>query len=79
MKPLKSAEQRNFTMNEEYYTNDMINEIDRKGYLFRIDENDHYRVSASIIKEVKVEYNKEYGWYENVAITEDGYKLHVIL
>ena len=38
-----------------------------------------FRVPLGMCKELKVVYNREYDFYENVAITNDGMILPVIL
>ncbi len=38
-----------------------------------------FRVFLENVEEIKVVYNKQYGFYENVAILKNGTKLHVKL
>lgn len=93
MKVLKRAEQKNFTLNTEMYTwhdicgllgahficyfDDDFNQV-YEFSAFHWNEKD-YRVFAEDIDEIKVVYNKEYGFYETVAVMKHGTTLHITL
>lgn len=94
MKILKTAEQKNFIVDKDFYTDIEIWDMVRCGLIFSFDGNcehksynnfhdvsmsDIYRIYADYCDEVKVIYNKEYGIYENIAVAKNGMKIHINL
>ena len=84
MKVLKKALQRNFQINKEMYTERQLKEMCEKHLIFWLnplngmhtdfnynDELTDYRIPDTFIKEIKVIYNKMFGFYETVAILEN--------
>lgn len=78
MKIAKRAEQKNFVVNFGYYNGNEQEELIASRKLFKIDENDSWRISSSELREVKVSLD-EYGYYETVGITHDGDIIHIII
>ena len=94
MKILKTAEQKNFIVNKDFYTDIEIWDMVRCGLIFSFDRNcehksysdysdvsmsDTYRIYADYCKEVKTVYNKEYGIYENIVVAKNGMEIHINL
>ena len=95
MKVLKNSRQRNVILRSDEYTESELYKMYKSGIIFclgslnqelefeneyDIDKFQHtFRVSLKMCKELKVIYNREYEFYENVAITNDGMILPVIL
>ena len=95
MKVRKNGKQRNVILQSDMYNEHELFDLYKGGYIFclgslnqeidfeteyDIDRYMHtFRVSLRICKELKVRYNIQYNCYENVAITNDGMILPVIL
>lgn len=94
MKVLKRAEQKNFIVNKDMYTENDIENLMYQGFVFWFDDNmatrmdsvewfkydeTVFRIYAENIEEIKVVYNKEYGFYETVAILYNGDTIHITL
>lgn len=94
MKVLKRAEQKNFIVNKDMYTKSNIENLMYQGFVFWFDENmstrmdnvgrftyekTDFRIYAENIDEIKVVYNKEFGFYETVAILYNGDIIHITL
>ena len=95
MKVRKNSEQRNVILQSDMYNEHELFDLYKRGYIFclgslgqnidfeteyDIDRYMHtFRVPLKICKELKVIYNSEYGFYENVVVTNDGMILPVIL
>lgn len=95
MKVRKNGKQRNVILKSGSYNEHELFELYKAGYIFclgslgqNIDLETEYdidtymhsfRVPLRICKELKVRYNNQYNFYENVAITNDGMTLPVIL
>ena len=95
MKVLKNGEQRNVILKSGIYNEHELFVLYKAGYIFclgslcqeiefeseyDIDRYMHtFRVPLKICKELKVGYNIEYNFYENIVITNDGMTLPVIL
>lgn len=77
MKILKTAEQKNFRVSVESYTERELKELECSGFIEMLFE--HYVVYASNCKDVKVKYNKEYGYYENVVTHNSGLEITIDL
>ena len=65
MKVLKSAEQKSASLAMDLYTEKEIDNLEYQGYIFRIDENDAWRV--------------EWEFYQTVAKHIDGTELYINL
>ena len=95
MKVLKNSRQRNVILRADEYTQSELFKMYKSGIIFclgylnqllefeseyDIDTFQHtFRIPLYMCKELKVVYNREYDFYENVAITNDGMILPVIL
>ena len=79
MKVLKKAEQKNVCLDIKMYTESEINDLAYMGYIFRIDDNDVWRVSLISCESISVKYVKESGVYTTVVKHIDGTELYVIL
>ena len=95
MKVLKNSKQRNVILRADEYTEPELYKMYKSGIIFCLGslnqevefENEYdidifqhtFRVSLKMCKELKVIYNRKYDFYENVAITNDGMTLPVIL
>lgn len=80
MRTLKSAEQRFCLIWKEFYTEQalrVLTEIEPFA-VFLLHEGD-YRVDLTLCKSISVIYNKEYGFYANVVVTENGNIIYVKL
>lgn len=78
MKIRKRAEQKNFIVNIDYYNDQAMKELITKRNLFKVDENDSWRISANELKEIKICLD-EYGYYETVGIDSDGNIIHICI
>lgn len=78
MKILKKAVQKNVMVETSYYTEAQMNEMFAEGKVFKIDEDDVYRVYTEHCSELKVELDK-YGYYVTVAVMKDGSKININL
>ena len=95
MKALKSAIQKNVTVDYSYYTIGCLNKMFIVHTIFRFDSeynvdykqingySDLYENEARLdlddVDELKVVYNKELGYYETVAVLKDKKIIHVNL
>lgn len=93
MKVLKTARQKNFRINQEYYREDEIEAMLVNGIIDRpfIDSEKERGIGccnykeqyiclyASNCKEVKVVYDKDFECYDTVAITHNNMVLHVTI
>ena len=95
MKVLKNSKQSNVILRADEYTEYELFVLYKCGYIFclgslgqkidfeteyDIDKHMHtFRVPLGICKELKVRYNIQYNSYENIAITNNGRILPVIL
>ena len=95
MKIRKNGKQRNVILQSDMYNEHELFDLYKRGYIFclgslcqEIDFETEYdidiymhtfRVSLKMCKELKVRYNTQYNSYENIAITNDGMILPVIL
>ena len=81
MKILKRAIQRNFEVNDGYYTDSELLQLINENIVSRIVEDNlhsYYCVFTNKVKEVKVKLD-EYGYYVNVAVLKDGTEIIVVL
>ena len=76
MKITKRAEQKNFIVNIDYYDDEALKKLITKRNLFKVDENDSWRISASELKEIIICLDK-YGYYETVGIDREGNIIHI--
>ena len=95
MKVRKNGKQRNVILKSGIYNEHELFDLYKRGYIFclgslcqdiefeteyDIDTFQHtFRVPLYMCKELKVIYNREYDFYENVVVTNDGIILPVIL
>lgn len=89
MKIRKNAEQKNFIINKDFYTDHELLTMAREKIIFCIDiryitnirqvEDSCFRIFADKCKEVKVVYNKTFGCYETVVITDNNQLFHICL
>lgn len=79
MKVLKSAEQKNAPLSMDMYTKEDIENLAYQGYIFRIDDNDVWRVSLIACESISVKYLKEWGFYQTVAKHIDGTEFYINL
>ena len=95
MKVRKNGKQRNVILQSNMYNEHELFDLYKRGYIFclgslgqeiefeteyDIDRYMHtFRVPLEICKDLKVRYNTQYNFYENIAITNDGMILPVIL
>lgn len=94
MKIRKNADQKNFIVDREYYTDRELFELfevglaaiftdtlDRKKVesVWDIEREDEVRIFTCDCAEVKVSYSTEYGCYETIAVTKSGLKVHITL
>lgn len=79
MKVLKKAVQKNAPLSTDMYTEDEIKNLEHQGYIFRVDENDVWRVSLAMCETINVKYINKLGFYHTVAKTIDGTELYVTL
>lgn len=79
MKVLKKAVQKNVPLSMDMYTEDEIKNLEYQGYIFRIDENDVWKVSLTMCETISVKYINKLGFYHTVVKTFDGTELYVTL
>lgn len=94
MNILKSAQQKNFVVDREMYTSDKLLDLVKRGVIFSFDEkfehknfecvwdinlNDEFRIYASDCNEIKVIYNKDYGFYQVIVITKAGEQIPITI
>ena len=93
MKIRKNAEQKNFIVNKDYYTDYELLLMAREKLIFCIDEvfdiryitnirqveGSCFRIFADMCKEVKVVYDKSSGCYDTVVITNNDQMIYVCL
>lgn len=90
----KNSEQKNVRVNKDMYTEKEIEQLVKTGYVCWLDKalNEHfnmpnwweYKETEFIVfledtKEIKVVYNKEWGFYETVVILNTGLQISVTL
>lgn len=80
MRTLKSAEQTNCRIWKEYYTEQDLRVLAEKEpfAVFQLHEGE-YRVDLTLCKSISVIYNKEYGFYANVVVTQNDNIIYVEL
>ena len=80
MRTLKSAKQRTCLIWEEFYTEQALRVLEEiePFAVFQSHEGD-YRVDLTLCKSISVIYNKEYGFYANVVVTENDNIIYVDL
>lgn len=93
MKIRKNAEQKNFIVNKDFYTEYELLLMAREKIIFCYDEvfdiryitnirqveDSCFRIFADMCKEVKVVYNKSFGCYETVVIADNNRLIHICL
>lgn len=93
MKIRKNAEQKNFIVNKDFYTEHELVEMAREKTIFCIDEQFDviyitnirqvedccFRIFADMCKEVKVVYDKTLGCYKTVVITDNDKIINICL
>ena len=93
MKIRKKAEQKNFIVDKDYYTEKELLTMSREEIIFYIDESFNtryikdiqdvkdccFRIFADMCKEVKVVYEERYGWYNTVVVTHNDQLIHICL
>lgn len=93
MKIRKNAKQKNFIVNKDYYTEYELLKMAREKTIFCFDEffdiryitnirqveGSCFRIFSDMCKEVKVVYDKNFGWYETVVITNNNQLIRVCL
>lgn len=77
MKILKKALQRNFNIDESYYTIAELEELKNSGLFFKIENSADYRIYASDCKEVKIICKD--GFYCPVVVLHSGKIIHIKL
>lgn len=89
----KNAEQKNFIVNKDYYTEVELLKMAREKIIFCLNEvfdvsyitnirqveGSCFRIFADMCKEVKVVYNKSFGCYDTVVITNNDQLIHICL
>lgn len=80
MKILKKAEQKNFTVNTDYYHNTDLNDLFKENAIDTLDicGDFKYVVYAANAKDIKV-FLDEYGYYTNVFITKQDKMIYISL
>lgn len=93
MKIRKNAEQKNFIVDKDYYTDHELLAMAREKIIFCLDEvydiryitnirqveGSCFRIFADMCKEVKVVYNKTFGCYDTVVITNNDQLIYICL
>lgn len=94
MRILKKAEQKNFIVRRDFYTEDKLFEMYKSSFIVSFDDDykekvfnniddirsdDIFRVFADNIHEIKVIYLAEYGFYTNVAVMNNGENIFISL
>lgn len=93
MKIRKKAEQKNFVVDKDFYTEDELLLMSRQKIIFCLDELFNirfvtniyqvegccFRIFADMCKEVKVVYDKDFGLYSTVVVTNNDQLIHVCL
>lgn len=93
MKIRKNAEQKNFVVNKDFYTEYELLTMAREKIIFCLDEvydiryitnirqveGSCFRIFADMCKEVKVVYDKTYGCYETAVITNNDQLIYICL
>lgn len=93
MKIRKNAEQKNFIINKDYYTDHELLTMAREKIIFCFDEffdiryitniyqveGNCFRIFADMCKEVKVVYDKSSGCYVTAVITNNDQLIHICL
>lgn len=94
MRILKKAEQKNFIVRRDFYTEDKLFEMYESSFIVSFDDDykervfnniddirsdDIFRVFADNIHEIKVIYLTEYGFYTNVAVMNNGENIFISL
>lgn len=81
MRTLKSAEQRNCKIRKEFYTEiDMRILQEKEPYaVFTLNDGTDYRVALTLCRSISVIYDREYGFYTTVVVTENGNTIYVEL
>lgn len=76
MKIRKTAEQKNFTLNKDFYTEYQLECFLRNGIVFKVDDKDtEFRISASRLSEVKIILKD--GYYTTVGVGNHGEILYI--
>lgn len=93
MKIIKNAEQKNFIVDKDYYSDQELLLMARKKIIFSIDElydiryitdirqveDCCFRIFADMCKEVKVVYDNSFGCYKTVVITDNDQMINICL
>lgn len=93
MKIRKNAEQKNFIINKEFYKEAELLTMAQQKIIFCFDEfyniryitniyqvkGSCFRIFADMCKEVKVVYDKGFGCYDTVVITNNDQMIHICL
>lgn len=70
MKIAKKADQKNFTLNKDFYTEWQLESFLNNGLVFKVDEKDtEFRLGASQLSEIKVILKD--GFYTTVAVEKE--------
>ena len=80
MKVLKKADQKNVTLNTNYYTESQIDEMVKNLEICKFDTDKPitYRIFLSEVKELKVVLD-DYRFYTNVAVGKNGKSYYINL
>ena len=80
MRTLKSAEQRNCKIRKECYTEqDLLVLAEKEPFAVFLLHVWDWRVDLTLCKSISVIYNKEFGFYANVVVTENDNIIYVEL
>lgn len=79
MKVLKTAVQKNAPLATYMYAERQIENLAYQGYIFRINDDDIWRVCLSSCTDINVKYLKDAEFYQVVAKYLDGTELYITL
>lgn len=77
MKVLRNANQRNVRIDESFYSKSELIQMEASGIIDGKTLKDNYILYLNRVDELKVIYEKEFGFYCTVAILKDGRKIYV--
>lgn len=79
MRIRKTAEQKNFRVDEQFYTSRELKRLSESGDIYSMYMGQYYVVFADNASEIKVVYDESCGMYTTVVVLKTGKQIYVAI